>query len=724
MLSTEKHIEYITKFLDAFSAHQNDKFAREAACLEVQYQYGLAPIAQEDLLAGRLYPLAVGFTLQQAGFGFFLDDTILSSLSSAIDEKLRNRLSWYRKQTTYEQFKAGIPESILAALPTDQFFSESGAAFYLCRMSGAQMDYDLLVKLGIPGLLARIETRKNKATPKTRLMLQAMERCLRLLANVCLYYAKEADKQKKPELAHALQQIAVHPPATFLEATQLLFLYSLLTGVYNYGRMDNALGGFLAADLRTKNLDHASALAITCSLWQLIAARKTTWDGRVVVGGRGRANETEADQFALLAMEASRRLHDTLPQLTLRFYKGQNPALMDYAMECIGEGAVYPLLYNDDVNIPAVERAFRVSHQEAENYTPFGCGEYILYHRSFGTPSGVINLLKVLELTLFGGMDHVSGKQNNNLGKGLLSFQTFEELLLNYQKNVEYFTEALAWVEAYEYQVAAREAGYLFLSILYDDCIERGLPIFDGGITYLGGTLETYGNVNTADALTAIREVVYQQKKISREALLKMLLVDFSGYEKEQKYLLDAPKYGNDNDTADQMLLQVHNHICQTTRSCAEKVGLHSYLVVVINNNANTCMGAFTLASADGRKNKTPMANANNPSGGSDRSGVTAFLNSLVKPPTDIHAGAVQNMKFTKSLFQKHPQKIRALLGAYFSNGGAQAMITVINRGDLEDALIHPEKHQNLIVRVGGFCARFVELDPGTQTDILSRTLY
>ena len=118
------------------------------------------------------------------------------------------------------------------------------------------------------------------------------------------------------------------------------------------------------------------------------------------------------------------------------------------------------------------------------------------------------------------------------------------------------------------------------------------------------------------------------------------------------------------------------------------------------------------------------MANANNPAGGTDKNGITAMLNSLVKLRTDIHAGAVQNMAFSRVLFVGNRRITKAVLETYFKNGGQQAMINVLNRGDLEDAMIHPERHQNLMVRVGGFSARFVTLSPDVQREIASRTLY
>ena len=272
--------------------------------------------------------------------------------------------------------------------------------------------------------------------------------------------------------------------------------------------------------------------------------------------------------------------------------------------------------------------------------------------------------------------------------------------------------------------IAIRHSPFLMASILYDDCIARGLPIFDGGCQQLGGTLEVYGCTNTADSLTAIKKLVYEEKKISPEALQEMLNNNFEGSPLEHKLLKDAPKYGNDLEEADTMLNRVHEHVCLHTMAQAERVGLDSYLVVVINNSANSTLGLITGASPDGRCVFQPMANANNPSGGCDKNGLTAMLNSLLKMKTDIHAGAVQNIKFSREMFNEKFPQTRMILDTYFENGGAQLMINVLGREDLENALKEPEKYQNLIVRVGGFCARFVELASEVQQEILSRTMY
>ena len=529
--------------------------------------------------------------------------------------------------------------------------------------------------------------------------------------------ASAADHGK--EITQILRSLAVRKPGTFWEATQLMYLYAVASGTYNYGRMDEYLGDFLARDLENGTLTEEEAQTILVDLWRLFIYRKTTWNGRVIVGGKGRRNEKNADQFALLAIRVAGIVRDVLPQFTLRFYEGQDPRLLDNALQGIGTGCVYPLLYNDDVNIPSVEKAFGVSCEEAEQYLPFGCGEYIMYHRSVGTPSDIINLLKALEVTLFNGYDHISQKPMGLKTGEFRDFPDFEAFYAAYCRQVEHFTALMADQQMAEYQSAARNSPFLMASLLYDDCIARAKPIFGGGVHYLGGTYETYGNINTANSLTAIKKLVFEEKKITPDQLLDMLEKNFQGYETERKLLLDAPKYGNDLEEADAMAVRVHEHICRFTQAQARRVGLDTYLVVVINNSANTTLGHFTMASADGRLAGDALANANNPAGGTDTHGLTAMLNSLVRLKTDIHAGSVQNIKFSKEMFQKHYPQTRAALDVYFENGGSQIMINVLGRKDLEEALKHPEQYQNLIVRVGGFCARFVELSADVQKEVM-----
>ena len=737
------HSRFVIDFTNTHKTFAVSGIAKqEAACLELQLLNILTDLQDGDLFAGRMKFYSVGFSTQYvAEMGYFLDESGLKDLIAETgDEVIRQTLceclDYWMKNRSSTILRSAYDRKMSAALPSDLFYAESGVAFPLCRMGGTCLDYGKLLRLGIRGLAEEIDHyAASDSGASAQTLYRAMKEALKTLSRVCLRYREAvlalcvADRpsHRKTELgrlAEVLRNISEKPPSSFYEAAQLAFLYAMAAESYNYGRMDMYLGDFLVRDLESGILSRDEALSLLISLWRLMIDRKTTWDARVIVGGKGRANEKNADVFALLAIEASQAVRDTLPQLTLRFYDGQDPALLDKAFDAIGEGCTYPLLYNDDVNIEAVERAFSVPRAQAEQYVPFGCGEYILEHMSVGTPSGVINLAKALEVTIFNGYDHVADKKTGVSFGRFEDVTDFEQVYSLFIRQVQYYIDLLARQEKLEYEIAARQASYLFISILYDDCIRRGKGVFDGGVRYLGGTLESYGDVNTADALTAVKKVVFEEKRMTLAELAELLRTDFADAPEKRDWLLDCPKYGNDDECADQMRVRLHDDVCNYTKSRAEKVGLHTYLIVVINNSTNTTFGGFTLASADGRRAGAPLANANNPVGGMDKNGITAFLNSIVKPDTSIHAGSVQNLKLSREMFTTYDLKTRRLLYTYFKNGGAQLMITVLNREDLENALLEPEKYANLMVRVGGFSARFVELPPDVQGEILSRTLY
>ncbi|MCG6926562.1 MAG: hypothetical protein LJF30_14785 [Acidobacteria bacterium] len=696
--------------------------AREAACLAAQFPAILLPIEDADLVAGRYRHAPIGFSPEPGGFGYYCDEDAMRraavGASEATREEVDEALTYWRGQTTSQKVRSAFGPALAAALPSDDWCGVPGIAFPLYRLAGVFLDLEKLVGLGLPGLRAEVEAAGERGAGRE--WVAGMAGALDVVGESCRFYAGQARELAEHaesergvdllEMAESLDHVVAAPPETLRQALQLAWIYTLVAGVHNYGRMDVVFGPFLARDLESGRLDEEQALALLESLWRLMAARRTVYNGRVVIGGAGRSDPGPADRFARLALEATRRVNEIEPQLTFRFDRDTDPGLMKVAYDVIGAGRTFPMLYNDDVNVPAVESAFGVPREEAEQYVPLGCGEYVLEHRSLGTPNGVINLLE--------GLNHAIHD-----GRGVEGCATFEDLWDAYRARVEPRVAALAEQEALTYRVLAGEAPMLLPGLLFDDCLQRGRPLLEGGARYLGGTLETYGNISVSDSLGAIRDVVFERGLVTPTRLVEALAADFEGFEHERRLLREAPKYGNDDDRADAMAVRVHEHVCRVTAAQAARVGLDSYLVVIINNHANSVLGRHTGASADGRRAGEPMSNGNNPASGNDRAGVTAFLRSLLKLEPSLHAGAVQNMKFGREMFGPRRPKLEALLGTYFDEGGAQAMITVVGREDLEAAMREPEKWGHLMVRVGGFSARFVELSPTVQREILERTL-
>jgi pyruvate-formate lyase len=725
-------------YAEAFTAAHRDSqdmFEREERCQEIQFPAALVPPRPTDWLAGkRTYP-EVGYSVQYGGMGFYADFSRWPTQEDPKGYSDSDMARWESLRAYWKQHDA-MHQCIANYAPEHAetlkgIFTGVGVydlpVYPLYRMAGLQLDLKRLLTLGLPGLDADLAKRQAEASDKDAAAFYAAGR-----ASICIfqesiqYYLDEASKlpvsPQRDAMMAALQHIRENPPETFHQALQLVMLSSTMTGVINFGRLDVVLGPYLCADLDAGRLTWDHAMTLMQNFYVLIEEEIMQWDGRIVVGGKGRDDEETADRFAMLAMAVTDSLNLPMPQLTLRFYQGQNPELLDYAYTVNAHGKTFPMLYNDEVNIPAVMSAFGVDETTAEQYIPYGCGEYMIVHKSCHTPNAIINLTKALEAALNNGRSLTTDTVLAPDVGSLSDYKTFEALWGAYDQTVTALCKALGHAQSTTYEVIGRTAPFSLVSMLYDDCLDRGKPIFSGGIHILGGTNETYGNSNCADSLTAIKQLIYDNNKWSPDDLLTALKNDWHGYARMQRDFRNAPKYGNDDDVADGMLQRVHNHICHRTMEAGAGTILDHFLVVVINNKINTVWGTSTSASADGRVTGEALCPGNAPGGGRDQSGLTAVLNSQAKPDPTIHAGAVQNVKLNQSFPTQHPELYRMVFNSYFKRGGAQIMISVTNREDLEAALVEPEKYANLLVRVGGFSARFIDLDPATQTEILSRT--
>lgn len=712
------------KFTETCQAwERGPKALRELECLKVQFPAVLQPVRDTDFLAGIVAYGAIGFSPKDdEEFAWYMRPKAMEELIQAHPEcrkELEEARDYWKSRKLKAATRASYSEFVAERLPSDDL-DDVYPAYPLYRMTGCIVDYHRLLDLGLPGLLSESTARLREEEDEEKRYfyegqigaVELLMDCLLFYETDCLEQMKKADADRASELkemAANLRFLTENAPETFWQAAQLCWLYSIVAHTLDYGRMDDYLGPFLKRDLENGRIGMPFAQRIVDSLWRLIADKRTTVHGRVVIGGKGRRDEEAADLFALCALEASRRIRRGEPQLSLRCYRGMNRKVFREALKLLGEGTTFPILYNDEENIPAVKQALRVSDKEAQEYYPFGCGEYVIAGKSFGSPNGVINLARVLELTLQEG-----------------EWEDFEAFYGEYLDKIRWYVEALAAQEAQEYQAAGKAADFLLLSLLYDDCTSRGRGLFSGGIRYLGGTLECYGNITASDSLTALKRLVFQERSISLKELKTALQKDFAGQEELRQRLLEAPKFGNHDPEADGMAQRLHRDLCRMIAGEAQKNGLYTYLPVLINNDHNVRFGRTTGATPDGRRAGRPLTNGNSPSDGADKNGLTALLLSMASMDHKLTAGMVQNVKLGKTLFSTEEmlEKTEALIEAYFQAGGSQLMITVVSARELKDAQLHPENYQNLFVRVGGYSGRFISLPRDVQEDIIERTLY
>lgn len=741
----EKPVLTQLEIMEAYTqAHQNEQdiYKREVDCLSELYPVLFRQIGSEDCVVGRIDALPIGFgsVTSVGGVGHYCNFDKLEALKSELPVSAHRRVDdlldyWCQYDTRSIYYRQTLTDTTLG-----QFVDVNYPAIATARLSGMYLDYNKLVDLGINGMRAlvgdKLESASQQGDSKAVSLHQSFLGCLDIVERVIDRHidlcAQALDattdltrKHQMSDLIDALTAIRSEKPQTFLQGIQLTWLYSLCAGVVNYGRMDDYLGDLLVADLEAKRITERQAINYIRSHYRLIEARKTTVNGRVVIGGLGRRNPETADVYCKLSIQAVRENKDTEPQFTLRIYKGMSQDVYNDALDAIGEGLTYPILYNDDVNVPAVMKSMQISEHDAQHYVPFGCGEFVLSGKGVGTPNTCINILKILNISLTGGMDFWDGQEKSG-GTVLLKpeqIESFDDVVKNYKELLDFYIDLTAKAQSFSYEVMNQQVGFLFTSMLTDDCIGRSKALLDGGVYKLGGTNETYGNTNAYDSLAAIKKVIFEDKKYTYTELIEALKVDFDGYDRMKYDLIHAPKFGNDDSYVDEIAVEMHEYICNGIKDSAVKVGMDSYLVVIINNQVNTEWGRATGASADGRHRGVYMSNANNPQSGADNNGPTAMLNSLVKLKADVHAGSVQNMKFSKNMYQDKRMIVEALLDGYFEQGGPQIMVSVVGKGELEDAYHNPEKYPNLVVRVGGFSARFVNLDRDVQLEILNRTL-
>ena len=623
-------------------------------------------------------------------------------------EELEELYTFWADENDKERLRRYYPNDIKELMPYDDFENDYYTAYPLYRLGGAYLDFEKLFDLGIDGLIHEIDSQPLNS------FLRACKKSLIYLKELIKLYRDDA-MDINPELAYTLNELLEHRPQNMKEAIQLMWIYVGVSEIRNYGRMDNQLARFLD--------DEQDAYKNIAEYFKVIRQRNTIYNGRIILGGEGRHDLEKANKICSIALKVMKDLHLTEPQLTLRWSKDMPDSIFDNAIDCIESGCSYPLLYNDTVNIKNVKESMNVSYKEAVDYVPLGCGEYVLDHKSIGSPNGIINLAKVLEGLVNDGKCMITNKK---IVKHYLTKEpnTFEELYDVYKQELDYQIDLLAKQEKFEYDYMNNHCGYLFNSILYDNCIDRGKSLLNGGIDYLGGTLETYGNVNSGDSLYAIKKLVFDDKEIRYKDMVDAIRNNFIGYEEIREKCLNVIKYGNDNPEVDEMINELNQYVAVTTKSKSEKYGLSSYLIVIINNDANSRLGYRTAATFDGRKAYEPLANALTPQNGAEKNGVTAVLNTVSSLDVNNMAGAVYNLKLSHDLMNQHKDMVKELLKIYFSSGGSQIMISVINQEELKDAMIHPEKYPNLIVRVGGFSARFIDLSPLVQKEIVSRMVY
>jgi len=644
------------------------------------------------------------------------------------------------------------------------------------------VDNEKILKLGMNGLLE--DVRQHRANNdvstfeglKKEQFYKSVEIVLLAIQDHIVSYAELASKMaleetrplRKAELesiAANCRHVASHAPENFWQALQLSYFVQLMLQIesnghsVSFGRMDQFLNEFYVRDIENGAIEKDFALELLQSCWlKLLEVNKIRSGAHskasagsplyqnVCIGGQ-KLNEKGEPEDAVnplswAILESCGQLRSTQPNLSVRYHEGLNQEFLMGCIEVIKCGFGMPAFNNDEIVIPEFIK-LGVEKEDAYNYASIGCIETAVPGKWGYRCTGMsfINFARILLASLNEGVDATTGKaflpHDKSLAKG--NFENFEQVTASWAEQIRYYTRKSIEIDTVVDSVLEQQAQDIFCSTLVDDCLARGKTVKEGGAKYDWVSGLQVGIANLGNSLAAIKHLVFDdaqitQPLISQQQLAKALAEDFDGMENEQlrqRLINFAPKYGNDDDAVDQLLADAYQVYIDeleqfvNTRHGRGPIG-GGYYAGTSSISANVPFGASTMATPDGRKAKTPLAEGASPSSGSDRLGPTAVYNSVGKIQANkILGGVLLNQKLSPAAVESEGDKLKLsmLIRTFFNHHkGWHVQYNIVSRETLLAAKKNPEQYRDLVVRVAGYSAFFTALSPDAQDDIIART--
>ncbi|MBN1791950.1 MAG: glycyl radical protein [Bacteroidales bacterium] len=633
------------------------------------------------------------------------------------------------------------------------------------------VDFFKILSVGLNGYLKEIKQyhqrikryeqegiRKDNFYTALTISIRAFQEFIRRYQRLALSMStKEANWERQNELlviSKNCEAIAGHGPENFYQALQLVYFVQLVLQIesnghsVSLGRMDQYLYPFYINDLRREMITEEFASELLENTWiKLLTINKIRpWSHtqfsaggplyqNVTIGGQKPDGSDAVNELSFLILDSVGKMRLTQPNLSVRFHKNISDTFMMACIRVIEMGFGMPAFNNDEIVIPELIK-LGVEKNDACNYSAIGCIE-IAVPGKWGyrcTGMSFLNMMRVFLVTLYDGLDKSSG---NTFYKGtgnFIDFRSFEDLFKAWQHQIKYYTRKTVEIDTAVDTAIEENVPDILCSAFVDNCISKGKTIKEGGSKYDFVSGLQVGIANLGNSMAAIKKLVFEEKRITKEQLIQAIENNFEGTEgeKTRQLLLNfAPKYGNDDDYVDLLLRDAYMEFIReleqyhTTRYNRGPKGCR-YYAGTSSISANVPNGAVVPATPDGRKAYTPVAEGSSPASGTDVLGPTAVFKSVSKLPTHkIMGGVLLNQKLSPSTIQNDSdkKKLISLLRTFFADlKGWHVQYNIVSRETLLAAKKEPEKYRDLIVRVAGYCAFFTTLSPETQDDIIART--
>ena len=567
----------------------------------------------------------------------------------------------------------------------------------------------------------------------------------------------EIDAKRKEELleiSRICAKVPYEPASSFREAVQAVWFIQLILQIesnghsLSYGRFDQYMYPYYKKDMENGSLSEESALELLTCLWiktltvnkvrsqaHTLSSAGSPMYQNVTIGGQTTDKKDAVNELSFTVLKSVAQTRLTQPNLTVRYHANLNKKFFDECIEVMKLGFGMPALNNDEIIIPSFIN-WGVKEEDAYNYSAIGCVETAVPGKWGYRCTGMsyINFPRVLLCAMNNGVD-LTSKKRFTKGYGYFTeMETYEDLLAAWDKTVREMTRYSVIVENAIDKASERDVPDVLCSALTDDCIGRGKTIKEGGAVYDFISGLQVGIANMADSLAAIKKLVYEEKKITKQQLRDAILDNFQSPEnkKIQEMLIEeAPKYGNDNDYVDNLVVEAYDSYLDeikkypNTRYQRGPIGGIRY-GGTSSISANVGQGMGTIATPDGRNAFEPLAEGCSPAHNADKNGPTAIFKTVSKLPTEkITGGVLLNQKMTPQMLstEENKQKLEMLIRTFFNRlHGYHVQYNIVSKETLIDAQKHPEKHKDLIVRVAGYSAFFNVLSKKTQDDIIGRT--
>ena len=683
-------------------------------------------------------------------------------------EQLREIAPFWQNNNLRARGEALLPEEVRVFMETGVFGMEGKLNAGDAHLA---VNYERILKDGLRGYEKRVKEYKatlDLTDPESidkYCFYNAVLIVLEAVRNFANRYSvlakdlaeKELNQERKIELleiSRICSKVPYEPAETFQEAVQSVWFIQLILQIesnghsLSYGRFDQYMYPYYDRDIKNGTIKESEALELLTCLWiktltinkvrsqaHTLSSAGSPMYQNVTIAGQTTDKKDAVNDLSFLVLKSVAQTRLTQPNLTVRYHKNINKHFLDECVEVMRLGFGMPALNNDEIIIPSF-MDWQVKEEDAYNYSAIGCVETAVPGKWGYRCTGMsyINFPRMLLCTMNNGVDLTSNKRFTKGYGYFTEMESYEELLKAWDKTIREITRYSVIVENVIDKASERDVPDILCSALTDDCIARGKTIKEGGAVYDFISGLQVGIANMADCLAAIKKLVYEEKKITRQELWNAILDDFSSPEnkKIQEMLIrEAPKYGNDDDYVDQLIVEAYDSYIEeiekypNTRYNRGPIGGIRY-AGTSSISANVGQGMSTMATPDGRNAFEPLAEGCSPAHNSDKNGPTAVFKSVSKLRTNkITGGVLLNQKMTPQMLstEENRQKLELLIKTFFNRlHGYHVQYNIVSKETLIDAQKHPENHKDLIVRVAGYSAFFNVLSKKTQDDIIGRT--